>query len=444
MKKLVNLLTGPGLGASLVRASIGSAGLRIAGMGFGFLLTIQLARALGPAAYGVYGAAMAVLAILTAASEFGMSRIVVREIAAAELSKDWPRIRGVLAWSRRTALAISLAAVAAIVIWAWLAWDSDPVLLLTLLVGAAWVPVVTLANLDAGALAGLRRFIEGQISEVLLRPAFFSLALFAIALLSVPLTPVWAMALGVASAALSYCTCAILLRRNLPVEVRREQSSTRSPDWFRSAIPIALSEGVRVGQAHLTILILAALAADTITGNYRAAASIFVLFALPESMLNLVTGPVIARLLSQGDRPRLQRLLSWTAAAGSLLTLVLVCPFLIFGEDFLVLLLGEAFREASGPLAILSIGMIFTPAAGPGLVLMNMAGHDREVLVSGAIALLVLVLIAPPLILWTGANGAAGAFSFSFFLWRLLVRQRAVRLLNLDPSLVSLGFALRR
>jgi O-antigen/teichoic acid export membrane protein len=444
VKRILARLGGPGLGASLVRASVGSAILRIAGLGFGFLLALLLARTLGPASYGIYGTAMAIIAVLTVVAELGMPRLVTREVAAAELAEDWDRIRGVLAWSRRVALGISLAIALAVGVWAWVGWGSEPILLLTLLIGIAWVPLVTLSNIDAAALSGLRHLIKGQISEVLLRPALFAMFLFLATIFALPLTPVSAITLSIVSAAIAYCACAILLRANLPHEVRGQPRTEESQSWLKSALPIALSDGVRVGQAQVVIMILAAMADDATTGTYRAAASIFVLFALPEAMFNLVTAPIMARLHNQGDRARLQRMMFWAAAASTAATLVLVAPFIIFGEELVVLLLGEEFRATSAPLAILSIAAVGIAANGPTLVLMNIAGHDREVVRSGAIALVVLLVTAVPLIGLMGTNGAAVAFGISSFLWRLVVRQRAKSLLGVDPSILSFRAAQAR
>ncbi|MDP8913834.1 MAG: oligosaccharide flippase family protein [Pseudomonadota bacterium] len=437
LRKLASLLTGEGLGATLIRASLGSAGLRIAGLAFGFLLALQLARVLGPSSYGIYGTAMAIVAILTAAADLGTARLVTREVAKAEAARDWARMRGVLHWSRRLALTLSIGFIIAVASWTWLGWNSDPILLTTLLIGAVSVPLVTLANIDAAALAGLRHFIKGQLPEVVLRPALFSLFLFMASLLAIPLSPTSAIALSVASAAFGYATAAVFLRRTLPPELRLERPIVEAKAWFRSALPIALSDAVRVGQAQLAVLILAAMADDVTTGTFRAAASIAVLFVVPEAMFNLICAPIMARLHSQGEHARLQRMLFWAAAASTLATSLLVSPFLLFGEGLVALLLGEEFRAASAPLEALGIAAILIAATGPGLVLMNVAGHDREVVAAGAISLLVLVITAGPLIMFMGATGAAVSFGFSSFLWRAIVRHRGLRILHLDPSLAS-------
>lgn len=103
-QRIRSLLAGRGLGAVLVKAATGSAGLRMVGMGFGFLVGIQLARALGTEGYGIYGLAMSVIALLMVPTEFGLPQLVVRETAANVTRGEWGKIRGLLAWSQRVSL----------------------------------------------------------------------------------------------------------------------------------------------------------------------------------------------------------------------------------------------------------------------------------------------------------------------------------------------------
>ena len=63
------------------------------------------------------------------------------------------------------------------------------VLGLTLLVGVLMIPVAAQVSLQAAALRGLQQIVRGQLPDVVLRPAFYSLLLFA--LLSYSQQSIW-------------------------------------------------------------------------------------------------------------------------------------------------------------------------------------------------------------------------------------------------------------
>ena len=60
------------LGRALLKAAAGSAGMKLAYTGIGFLISISLARTLGPDGYGVYSYVMALVALLVIPSELGI------------------------------------------------------------------------------------------------------------------------------------------------------------------------------------------------------------------------------------------------------------------------------------------------------------------------------------------------------------------------------------
>nr|MCU0943155.1 oligosaccharide flippase family protein [Hydrogenophaga sp.] len=107
IQRVRSFLKRPGLGPQLVKASMGSAGLRVAGMLFGFLSGVQLARGLGAQGYGVYGLAMSVIALMSVVTEFGLPQLLTREVAAAQVHHQWERVRGILVWSTRVVLLTS-------------------------------------------------------------------------------------------------------------------------------------------------------------------------------------------------------------------------------------------------------------------------------------------------------------------------------------------------
>ena len=317
-------ISGTSLGPTLIKAVTGSAGLRIAGMGFGFLVGVQLARGLGAEGYGIYGVAMSIIALLTVPTEFGLPQLLTREVASAQVRQDWGRMRGILRWSSRVSLLLSLVIGVGVVEWLLLTGRGlGSPLGMTLLAGVAMIPVVAQLSMRAAALRGLQQIVRGQLPDVLLRPMFYSLLLFVVPLWVMPLTPALAMALGVASAAIALMLALHMLRKALPGEARAADAIVDARSWWSSALPMALTEGMRLLQGHVLILLLGTMVVMADVGIYRMASSMMLLIAMPISLFNIVSMPVIARLYSSGDANNLQRLLGMAAAGMTLGAVVL-------------------------------------------------------------------------------------------------------------------------
>ncbi|UWX04051.1 oligosaccharide flippase family protein [Pseudoxanthomonas sp. NC8] len=298
-------LSGTGLGPVLIRAVTGSAGLRIAGMGFGFLVGVQLARGLGAEGYGIYGVAMSVIALVMVPTEFGLPQLLAREVAVAQARQDWGLMKGILQWSSRVSLLISLPIGVGVATLLWLSghgWGSP--LGIILLAGTGMVPLVAQLSLRAAALRGLQQIVRGQLPDVLLRPMLHSLLLFLVPLWAMPLTPELAMVLGVVAATIALALAFHMLRKAFPEEAREANPVVDTRSWWSSAWPMAMTEGMRLLQAHLLFLVLAAMASLSDLGIYRVASSVVLLITMPISLFNTVSMPLIARLHARGERAK--------------------------------------------------------------------------------------------------------------------------------------------
>ena len=437
--RLRSYLAGPGLGPTLVKAVSGSAGLRIAGMGFGFLVGVQLARGLGAEGYGIYGVAMSIIALLTVPTEFGLPQLLTREVAAAQVRQDWGRMRGILRWSARVSLLIS--AVIGIGVVAWLLLTGRGLaspLGMTLLAGVAMVPVVAQLSMRSAALRGLQQIVRGQVPDVLLRPMFYSLLLFLVPLWIMPLTPASAMALGVISAALALVLAVHLLRKALPAEARAANAIVDARNWWSSALPMAATEGMRLLQGHLLILLLGAIMSMADVGVFRVASSMMLLIGMPISLFNIVSMPIIARLHSRGEAKNLQRLLALTSAGMTLGALVLCLPFFLAGQLIFGRVFGLEFIASNFVLLILSFSVLVNAGFGTTANLLNMTGHQGDVTRATLVSLLCLAATAAPLVHYYGIQGAAIAQLVSTLVWSLYMWLVAKSRLSLDSSLWSL------
>jgi O-antigen/teichoic acid export membrane protein len=228
------------------------------------------------------------------------------------------------------------------------------------------------------------------------------------------------------------------MRKNLPSEIIGVAPKMQSAAWWASALPMALTEGMRVLQGHMAILLLGFLATVSMVGTFRVASSVALVIAVPTTLLNVVGAPIIARLHAQGDNARSQRLLSWIALGMTSCTLILTIPFIVAGAPLLSFVFGEEFGDANTALLVLCGGAVFSGFYGASAVVLNMTSHQSRVTRASAVSLVLLALIAPPLILMQGVVGAAIATAFSMLIWNFLMWRDAQRLLALDTSLLPL------
>lgn len=426
-----------GLGQQVLRAIAGSAGLRIVGIGFGFLVGVQLARGMGAEGYGVYGLAMSFIAIITVPVEFGLPQLVTREVAVAHVDRDWNRLGGVLRWARRASNYIALAMLVIVLFAVFgLGLSLSSELVVTLLVGLALVPIVAQGNISGAALRGLHKIVIGQLPQVVLRPMLFSGFLFVISIFSISLSPTIAMVAGAIAAALALLTAALLLRREIQPYVQRVPIISDRHNWWSSAIPMAMTEGMRVLQGHLVILLLGIISTMSMVGVYRVASSVVLMIAVPVTIFNIVNAPIIARLYKEGDDKSLQQLLSWTALIMTLSTLILALPFFVAGESILGTVFGSEFSKSNAILLLLVFGVLSNSIFGSNATLLNMTGNQRRVTRSSTYALLLLVVLAPVLIYYFSIEGAAVASVTATLLWNILMWRDGKRILGLNSSIV--------
>lgn len=429
----------PGLGRTIINAAVGSAGLRLAGMGLAFLVGVQLARGLGAEGYGVYGVAMSILAVLMVPAELGMPQLLIREVGAAQVAGDWGRMRGVMRWASRAAWLTSMVILLAVLAWAF-ASDRhlQMPLTLTLLAGCCLVPLTALGRQKGAALLALQQIVKGQIPDAVVRPAVFSLLLLLAHLAAVRPSPALAMGFGTLSAGVAFIVVVAMYHKHLPAPVLDAAPSGDARRWWASALPMALTEGMRSLQGNIAVLVMGMLAPAAAVGVFRVAVSVSVVIALPVSLFTLVGSPLVARLHAQGDVLRMQRLIGWLALGMTTGSILLALPFFLAGEPLMALVFGEEFRASNSPLLILCVGGVLYSLLGPAVVVLNMTGHERRVTRAFMVSVAALLLLATPLVYFHGATGAAFASALAMVVGNLIMWKDARRLLSLDSSTFSL------
>jgi O-antigen/teichoic acid export membrane protein len=431
----------------LARVAAGMAITQVAGMALTMVAGLVLARILGPHGLGIYSLAMSIVAVAAIPTEFGLPTYLMREAAAAHVRNDWGYLGAALRWCSRTVLLLSVAVVA-VVATVVLALKAQLGAELTLAILAA-LPIVPLSaqtKIWEAALRGMNLQVLAQIPMLVARPATFLAGLaVAASIIGLSLSAWGVMALHALAMVFVALTIMALFERNAPPDVRRAAAHAfDGRAALRAALPMAMTEGLRVLNGHIAVFLLGTLASAGAVGQFKVADTVGLLCVLPSSILNVVAAPQIARLQAANDTARLKQLVSYVALGMTAGCFALALPIVLFGDTVLSIMFGPAFADAQAPMLILCVGYAAGAMVGPSAVFMNMTGREGTVARSIAIAFLANLALGSVAISYAGAAGAAFANVLSFFIWNGWLWREARRQAGVDTSLVPALSALFR
>jgi O-antigen/teichoic acid export membrane protein len=297
----------------------------------------------------------------------------------------------------------------------------------------ALVPLIALGNLRGAALRGLKRVVEGQLPEYLLRPAILLLLVVGSSLLVCwQASPPAAMALHALASLTAFLLGAWMLWRHTPPAVRSAEPAAKSGGWLASSLIFALLAGFGVFNRQVSTAALGVFQPPDQVGVYRVAVQMATLASFGLQAVRQVAAPRFAGLHARGRVKRLRVLAVSGARVALSFSLLLALGLVLVGRPFLKAVFGPEFEASYWPLLILLVGQVVSSAFGPVGYLLNMAGYEKEtVRVMAAVvvlnALLNLVLIP----VW-GTMAAAVATAASTCTSYLLLWRRARRVLGIN------------
>jgi O-antigen/teichoic acid export membrane protein len=224
------------------------------------------------------------------------------------------------------------------------------------------------------------------------------------------------------------------LSAGLPGEARRAAPRFEDERWRGSTLQLGLTSVARVVNRQTDIVMLGLLAGAQDAGVYRLAFSGSLIVAFSQEAVGALIAPRIATFHARGDKRRLQRMLTRSTRVVVALSLLVATTLIAFGQWLLVGLFGQEFEAGYLALVILTLSRLVQATAGPGTLVLNMTGHDREaarVLAGGS---LLNIVLNGALIPVYGMAGAATATLLATLTWSYLVRWQARVRLGLDPS----------
>ncbi|MGN6848682.1 MAG: lipopolysaccharide biosynthesis protein [Sphingomicrobium sp.] len=392
----------------LLMSSFNSLLLRIGGLASTFLLGVVLARALGPANYGIYGLVSSLVAVAVNIILLGTQQLAVRELAVRSARLDWAGVRS-LARSFLTATSLAWMTITILAVGGALIFRrhdaSAPALSLAGVILAGGMSATALTSAE---LRGLGHLSKGQVMDIVVRPAAALILTGGYLIANLRLTPSSALSIqalvAVIAAAISFGWVSRATRQDAG-----GPASSEGLQWLKAALPLGVVDVLRVFDGAYGVILVGILGSAIDLGIYRVALASSILVSMPVTILHVVMAPTVSRLHRFGERRALQRLLRVTSAGMCAILIPMLIILLLFGRPLVELVFGPVYVNAATPLAILCGAQLIFGFVGMGPVLLAMAGSERHLSLIYIASVIAGVLAALLLVPTFGAIGAATA-----------------------------------
>lgn len=402
----------------LVQESVGNFALRIVSLGFTFLISIFLARLLGTQGYGEFTYAFAWVFLLVALAVMGFDKLLIRYISVYRSKQQWGLMRGIIRRSQQAVLIISLFVMVIAAITGLLVSGFEKSgLLVAFLLALLMLPVYALVRVKQTSMQGLNFVVRSQVPEIVFQPILFILLIGVTYVmrgmtLSAPLAVIdFVIATIFTLLVLSY-----MFHRVIPDEVRSMTPSYDTGLWIKTALPLLLIDSMYIINSRTDVIMLGAMKGAVSAGIYNVAnrGAELIIFVL--NSINMVLAPTIAALYTQGDKERLQNIITLSVRIVLLFSLPVALGLVFFGKYFLMIF-GNEFVLGNKALTILSIAQLFNCAMGSVGLLLIMTGHQRQAAIGVVISAVLNVIFNALFIPIWGIEGAAIATGISIISW---------------------------
>ena len=405
----------------LLVVAAGTFGVRIANIGFTFIISILLARFLGASDFGFYTYIITCAYLLGVPATLGLETLLVREIATYKNQENWNLMGGLLHWSQRLALGFSVGLALSALAVASLFWTfTDASKFLAFCIAMTFLPIASLRNIKRGVMRGLDRVVMGLLPEMLIVP-IVQLAVTGLAYLFLKerLTLPLIIAIYVFAAGVSAIASTVLAQRIMLSSVIKANYQYQIKRWFSSSLIFMCLESIYYISPLIDMLMLGWLKNMMVVGIYYPVNRGAQLITWIPLAANTALAPALVKLYVEGDRVQLQKLMTKSARLVFLVAL-LASAILIGLSHWYLLLFGAEFVQGKKALIICCIGQLFGTGTGSSDMLLNMTGHEKYVTMNASATAVLNVTLNLLLIPKWGIEGAALASTISAILMNIV------------------------
>lgn len=402
-------------------------------------LTISLlvTNLLGAAAYGTFSYAFSWVNLLATFSCMGFEQLALKEIPAYRAAGRTGMIRGLLRFSMRRVLLVSvLVSVVFFILSMALRQPADEMLRIGLWLALPVLPATALINLRFSWLRSEHHNSESQLPDKVFRPLLLLVAiLLAWLMWNESLNAHVIILLSGGSIVLALVIGNYFVQRKVVSTVAGAEAEFDASIWTKTAFALLLVNGFYFYLSQVPLIVLGTLKGAKEAGVYAIASRLSDLEGYMLFAMNVVLAPVISKLYTEKKNAELQRIITNSLRAGFFISLPLIIAFLIF-PDFFLSLFGDEFSEGRWALIVLTVSQIVNFATGSVGYLLTMTGHQKTALLLLLFCALLTTSLSLMLIPSFGVNGAAAAAGVNNIVLNVLMAVAVFRKTGINSTLL--------
>ncbi len=399
---------------------------------FHYLTVWIIVYFIGPAQYGLYLLALTLVTFGLIFSCAGFPAGLIKFVSQFQGVKDEARVKGVIQFSLKISLLLSLFFVPLLIISA----GSLEVYIFKkpgFAVALRWLslilPFMTLTHLLLASIQGLQVIKYRVYVEKFLQPGCFFLIVFFFLPFGLQLKKViWAK---IISTFFGFCLTAFFLHKAFPL-IKKVSPVYENRDLVKFSAPLIPAVFLNFFVLYTDVLMLGYFRSSSEVGIYGVIARMAPLILLPLTSFELIFSPMIADLFHRGEVDRLQGLHRLITKWICILSLPLFSFLVLFAKPFLGLF-GAPFTVARLPLIILCFGQLSRVLVGISGHMVLMTGHQNMSLVNNILLFGVNTTLNYFFIPLYGIVGAASATCFSYCLVNGLEVMEIFHVLGIHP-----------
>ncbi len=410
---------------------MGTIGIQIGAKGAALLTSILFARALGPEEFGRYGFVIAIITIAVLPTVAGLPQLIVREISQYRAGKQGGLLLGILKWSNRYVLIVSLLSIFITYIFALLNFWEDTVEVL-ILSALLLIPLKGILARQGAVINGFRRPELAQLPTIVFAPVFALIISSSIYFLTnIELTSQNLVYIQLFAHIISAFLSNMIVNLVTKQKLNTIEPIFRIKKWHKALLPFTIITIVGVMNSELATVMLGFLGFEESVAYFRVAITGMIVSALSLTAVNSVSGPKIASLYKQKNSTETQNVLTQSVRLSSVIAIPVAIILIFWGEYLITFLFGKEYLPAATLLSILCVGQIFNVSTGSVGLVLSMTGNEKYALRAQIVNLILMILLLAFLVPNYQGIGAAIAVSIGMIFSNLFMTYEVFRLTGL-------------